>query len=204
MNMRCLLILTLTLAFWPAAASAQNFDYYVFTLSWAPEFCHENPSNHSDECAADAEAKFVVHGLWPNNNDGSDPQNCPAAPYDPSAVPQSLREIMPSNLYPHEWQKHGVCSGMSESEYFQKIAALHQQFVIPIKVTDQDQKIAPSALRKQLAKSNPGWMPSSFSIQDNRNSLVAIRVCMSRSFEPISCPRHGDTRNTPITIRAKP
>jgi hypothetical protein len=62
MNMRCLLILTLLFVFWPAAAGAQNFDYYVFTLSWSPEFCHENPSNHSDECSANAEGKFVVHG----------------------------------------------------------------------------------------------------------------------------------------------
>jgi ribonuclease I len=70
--------------------------------------------------------------------------------------------------------------------------------------TGHDQKIAPSALRQQLAKSNPGWMPSSFSIQDKGNSLVAVRLCMSRAFEPVSCPRHGDTRNTPITIRARP
>jgi ribonuclease T2 len=111
---------------------------------------------------------------------------------------------MPGNLYRHEWEKHGVCSGMSESDYFQKVATLYHQFVIPVKDTGQDQKIAPSALRKQLAKSNPGWMPSSFSIQDKGNSLVAVRVCMSRSFEPVSCPRHGDTRNTPITIRARP
>src|SRR5215472_15890024 len=204
MNMRKLLFSTLLLLSWSAAAGAQSFDYYVFTLSWSPEFCHENPSNHSDECSADAKGKFVVHGLWQNNNDGSVPQNCPATPHNPSAVPKSLNAVMPSNLYRHEWEKHGVCSGMSESDYFQKISTLYHQFVIPVDDTGQDQRIAPSALRKQFAKSNPGWMPSSFSIQDNRNSLVAVRVCMSRSFEPLSCPRHGDTRNTPITIRARP
>ena len=202
--MRYLLFSVWAIGFCAAPAHAQSFDYYVFTLSWAPEFCHEEAGNNSDECSPNARMGFVVHGLWPNNNDGSDPQNCPTEPYNPSAVPQTLAGIMPGAIYRHEWEKHGVCSGMSEADYFQKIASLYRQFTIPIRNTGADQQIAPSALRKGFAQANPGWPPSSFSIQDRGNHLVAVRVCMSRSFVPVSCPHHGDTRNTPIIIRARP
>jgi len=202
--MRYLLLSALASGFWAAPAHAQRFDYYVLTLSWAPEFCHENPGNRSDECSANAKGTFVVHGLWPNNKDGTDPQGCPAKPYDPSAVPRTLAGVMPDAVYRHEWEKHGVCSGMSQGDYFQRIASLYRQFAIPIRNTGEDQQVAPSALRKQFAQANPGWPPSAFSIQDRGNHLVAVRVCMSRSFTPISCPHHGDTRNSPITIRARP
>jgi ribonuclease T2 len=185
-------------------AHAQSFDYYVLTLSWSPEFCHENPSNRSDECSAAGPAGFVVHGLWPTNTDGSDPRNCSGTPFDPSAVPENVTSIMPRAIYAHEWETHGVCSGLGERDYFQEIATLSRRLVIPIRNTGADQHIAPSALRTQFSKANPGWPPSAFSIQDRRNSLVAVKACMSRSFAPISCPHHGDTRNTPITVRAGP
>jgi ribonuclease T2 len=203
-QIRHLLLWALAGAFWLARARAQNFDYYVFTLSWSPEFCHENPSNHSDECGANAKGTFIVHGLWPTNNNGSDPRDCPIQLYDRSAIPRELAGIMPSAIYRHEWEKHGVCSGMSERDYFQKIAGLYRQLVIPIQNAGEDQHIAPSSLRRQFAQANPGWPPSAFSIQDKRGSLVAVRVCLSSSFAPISCPHRGDTRNTPITIRGRP
>src|SRR3974390_1701145 len=44
-----------------------NFDYYLLNLSWSPEFCHSHPS--AAECAE--HATFVLHGLWPQNFDGS-------------------------------------------------------------------------------------------------------------------------------------
>ena len=186
-------------------ARAQSFDYYTFTLSWSPEYCHENPSNHSSECNANAKWGFVVHGLWPDKNDRSDPQGCPATPFDPgAAVPSGLDAIMPREILKHEWEKHGVCSGMSEHAYFEKIISLYGQISIPIHDTGKDQQIAPSALRNQLSKANAGFPPSSFSIQDLKNSLVAVRACLDKSFAPISCPQHGDTRNTPITVRARP
>ncbi len=188
----------LTLA---ARAGAQNFDYYVFALAWTPEFCHEHASNSSDECRGSA--RFVAHGLWASNRDDSDPQGCPAKPFDASAVPEAARAVMPEDLYRHEWERHGVCSGMSESAYFEKIAALYRQFAIPIRDTGQDQSISATALRRELSRANPGWMPSAFSIHDRNNHLTEVRVCMSRSFEPVSCPHHGDTRNTPITVRAR-
>ena len=51
----------------PAQSSAAAFDYYVLNLSWSPEFCYSHPS--APECGE--HKAFVLHGLWPQNNDGT-------------------------------------------------------------------------------------------------------------------------------------
>ncbi len=57
-------------------AQGQPYDFYLLNLSWSPEFCHSHPD--SPECAA--HPGFVVHGLWPQNNDGTYPEHCPSRP----------------------------------------------------------------------------------------------------------------------------
>lgn len=203
-NLRLLLLSIAAVTLCPAAASAQNFDYYTFDLSWSPEYCFENPGNQTAECAANASWNFVVHGLWPDTNSGTGPQGCPQTPFDPQAIPPGLSAIMPSDLYEHEWQKHGVCSGMNERDYFSKIVNLYQKLKIPIQNTGQNQQITPAALRTNFSKANAGWPASSFSIQTKANSLVGVEVCMDKSFAALSCPNQGDTRTTAITIRARP
>ena len=47
---------------------AAPFDYYLLSLSWAPNFCASHQSDHSSECAAGNHAAFVLHGLWPQSN----------------------------------------------------------------------------------------------------------------------------------------
>ncbi len=184
---------------------AATFDYYLFSLSWSPEFCHDHPSAGSTpECKAGASMNFVVHGLWPSNNNNTDPSGCPATPFDPSAVPAAINGIMPADILQHEWEKHGVCSGMTENIYFQKIASLFQSLAIPVKNTGADLHIAPAALRVQFAQANAGTTSATFSIEDNGQYLTEVRSCWSRAFTAIACPQAGDTRNTPITIRAKP
>jgi len=202
--MRYLFLLISPLLLFAATARAQNFDYYVFALSWSPEFCFENPSNHTDECSANNQAGFVIHGLWPSLEHGRDPQGCSFTAFVRSDVPQGLRNLMPANIYRHEWEKHGICSGMSERDYFQKILSLYQSLKIPIRNTGQDQQISPFALRQQFSQANPGWAMNSFLVQDKSNSLSGVEVCMSRTFAAMACPKPGDTRNQPILVRAKP
>jgi ribonuclease T2 len=203
--MRYLLFATLVGGLFPTLpAQAETFDYYVFSLSWSPEFCHDNPKNKTDECNAQAKMNFVVHGLWPSNNDGSDPSGCPTTSFDASAVPKNLSSIMPSSIFKHEWETHGVCSGMTESVYFQRIASLFGSLAIPLKNTGADQQVTPLALRQQLAQANAGTTPQSFAIEDKSRYLTEVRECFNRAFAAIACPRPGDVGSAPITIRAKP
>src|ERR1700742_3637631 len=69
-------------AFALPSGNAQNFDYYLLNLSWSPEFCYAHPN--AAECAS--HPTFVLHVLWPQNTDGTYPQNCSTSPgpADPS------------------------------------------------------------------------------------------------------------------------
>src|SRR5689334_6883835 len=68
----------------PVAADAQKkgkpgvFDYYLLTLSWSPEFCTTSPSD--PQCTGAHHFGFVIHGMWPQFNNGTWPQNCSSKP----------------------------------------------------------------------------------------------------------------------------
>src|ERR1700760_5008278 len=52
------------------------FDYYLLTLSWSPEYCLAHPTDA--QCAS--QPGFVMHGLWPENTNGTYPEACSKAP----------------------------------------------------------------------------------------------------------------------------
>ena len=58
-------LLTPTACHTPAADNTPgSFDYYLLTLSWAPEFCATHEGNApSSECGPAWHLGFVVHGL---------------------------------------------------------------------------------------------------------------------------------------------
>jgi ribonuclease T2 len=92
----------------PAPSSpGAPYDYYLLSLSWSPEFC----ATHADNEQCGHHLGFVVHGLWPENYDGSYP---PAASCTmrPASTDHSLwAGIIPTDyLAQHEWQTHGICT----------------------------------------------------------------------------------------------
>ncbi len=93
---------------------ARRFDFYVLSLSWSPTYCATNSRPDPAEC--DTPRGFIVHGLWPQYERGY-PSDCPSNM--PRRVSQAtvdgLSDIMPGGgLVNHEWQKHGVCSGLNQ------------------------------------------------------------------------------------------
>ena len=132
---------------------AAEFDYYVLALSWQPAFCEMRSDKL--ECASQTAARFdatnfVLHGLWPNQN--NDPNHTfgycdvsqnqiqmdkegdwcdlPALQLS-TGVTQRLDEAMPgkqSCLQNHEWYKHGACSGLSAEAYYDVSTQLVQSF----------------------------------------------------------------------------
>jgi ribonuclease T2 len=97
----------------PAPSKPGKFDYYVLSLSWSPEHCAEKPSDDS-QCGTTRRYAFVVHGLWPQYENGGYPQNCSVDDPLTDGDVQKALDIMPSeDLIRHEWQKHGTCSGLS-------------------------------------------------------------------------------------------
>ncbi|MBZ5520859.1 MAG: hypothetical protein LAP21_01240 [Acidobacteriia bacterium] len=77
-----------------AQSGKPKFDYYLLSLSWAPNYCAGHPSDHSSECKVGGHVAFVLHGLWPQSAKGAPPMSCaPARPVASSIVTSSLHSI---------------------------------------------------------------------------------------------------------------
>ncbi|HEY4380305.1 MAG TPA: ribonuclease T2 [Acidobacteriaceae bacterium] len=174
-----------SLAALPApTAAGQPFDFYLLNLSWSPEFCHSHSS--SPECAS--HLGFVVHGLWPQNNDGTYPEHCPSRPGPTSdAVWQGL---MPTaSLAQHEWQTHGTCTPYDADTYFGLIRRAFQSVKIPAEFTSAASQTMepPAAILDSFAQINTGFPATSFALSCGNNYLTAMEVCFDKSLKPIAC-----------------
>lgn len=168
----------------PRAAGAQNFDYYLLNLSWSPEFCHSHPN--APECGR--HAAFVLHGLWPQNTDGTYPQDCSNAPGPTN--PAEYSDIYPDrSLLEHEWRTHGTCSGLSPDAFFQTARAAFQSVKIPPTLAELQNQISmkPGQILDLVQQSNPSISQQSLALSCGNNYLTAVEVCMDKQLHPVAC-----------------
>jgi ribonuclease T2 len=164
--------------------ATQPFDYYLLNLSWSPEFCHSHPN--ATECAQ--HPAFVLHGLWPQNTDGTYPQNCSTAPGP--ADPSRYSDIYPDpGLLQHEWRTHGTCSGLTPDAFFNAARAAFQSIVIPPTLTQLTTQISlpPAQILGLVTTANPTITSSSLALSCGNNYLTAIEVCLDKQLHPKSC-----------------
>jgi len=196
------------------AQGAGGFDYYLLSLSIAPSFCALSPHNAaSAECRALTPASYhatplTVHGLWPNRSfvsAGRQPQHCPAAPFAPlpSGLQSALDRYMPggAGLERHEWERHGSCSGLSETDYFAAILRLARTADDSLGATLRQRglfgsEVRVDALRVGLAQRDPGLaaalVVSCRSPRGGGRALVdEIRLTVGRDLAPIPAARVG-------------
>ena len=179
------------------ATSGSSFDYYLLNLSWSPEYCQGHPT--ATECAA--RATFVLHGLWPENMDGSYPESCTSAPGP--ADPGEYKDIYPDpGLLQHEWQKHGTCSGLSADAYFQAARTAFRAVIVPGPLENLKSEISltPGQIIDLFAASNPRIPVSSFALSCGHNDLTAVEICLDKSMNPISCTAVRSCRAQTVRI----
>jgi ribonuclease T2 len=167
-----------------APTSPQKFDYYLLNLSWSPEFCHSHPSDI--QCAQ--HSTFVLHGLWPENNDGSYPESCSNAP-GPSDLSQ-YSDIYPDpGLLQHEWKTHGTCSGLSPDAFFQLARKAFHSVTIPSTLATLNKQISlpPAKILGLFTDANPAIPSASLAMTCGSNYLTAVEVCVDKSLNPVAC-----------------
>ncbi|MEO6982438.1 MAG: ribonuclease T2 [Edaphobacter sp.] len=168
----------------PQPIAPQNFDYYLLNLSWSPEFCATHPT--AIQCAQ--HPAFVLHGLWPQNTNGTYPQHCSNAsgPSNPSQYTDIYPD--PGLLY-HEWQTHGTCSGLAPNDFFDLARQAVHAVAIPSELTSLDHQISmpPAQILSLFAKSNPSIPSESLALSCGNNYLTAVEVCLSKTLQPITC-----------------
>jgi ribonuclease T2 len=167
-----------------ASNTPGSFDYYLLTLSWSPEFCATHQGK--PECAA--HPGFVLHGLWPENNDGGYPDTCGNAPGP--ADPGQYSDIYPDQgLLAHEWGAHGTCSGLPPDGYFAAERSAVKSVTIPqdLQQVSAPMQLTPQQLITDFAQANPDFPAGSIAISCGNNRLTAVQVCLSKGLAPIAC-----------------
>jgi ribonuclease T2 len=178
--------------------TAGQFDYYLLTLSWAPEFCHSH--GDSPECSGQ-HFGFVVHGLWPQYTAGSWPQNCSTVPG--LADPSTMTDIMPDpSLIAHEWAKHGTCSGLDADGYFKLIRQAFTSVHIPQRFASPSQSfmLTPGEVKDQFVQANSQLTSEDMTVSCGNNYLTAVSICMDKNLQPIACRNLKDCRANKVKV----
>lgn len=169
------------------------FDFYVLALSWSPTFCQQGGASKSpDQCAAQANPGFVVHGLWPQNQHGY-PSGCDSGARFPSRLAlDSARGVYPDEgLARHEWREHGTCSGKSPTDYFADVRRARDAITIPagFKAPEGDQTWAPLDIARTFVSANAGLRTDTMAVTCRQNELQEVRICFTKDLRNfVSCP----------------
>jgi ribonuclease T2 len=175
-----------------------KFDYYLLSLSWAPNYCAGHPSDHSSECKIGGHTAFVLHGLWPQASSGPPPMSCSNASPVATATVDHMLQFMPSRgLIQHEWQKHGTCSGLSAQDYFARAEQAFTYVRVPQQYgsLDHEQQFNVPEVEKSFADANSAPLQA-FRVSCHAGELVSLEVCLDKNLHYQSCTQ--SVRECPV------
>ena len=173
-----------------AHGTAGRFDYYLLALSWAPSYCLTHRDD-AEECGSKGFG-FVLHGLWPQNRDGSWPQHCASSAMPDAATVDRALAFMPSRrLIEHEWLAHGSCTGLDPGGYF---ALADRAFAAirvpePLRTPARPPELSAAAIVSAFQAANPGLQDDMITVQcHDGHELAEVHVCLDRgSLAPRRC-----------------
>jgi len=171
-------------------SSTPDFDYYVLSLSWSPEYCATDGSDDAQQCSLGRKLGFVLHGLWPQYERGY-PSYCSEQSF-PSSLKQDFPALYPSDaLYTHEWDKHGTCSGLSPVDYLAASKQLREDIVIPeaYRSPIESFRVTVQQLQQDFLAVNPALSADGLAVlcSDSGRFLRELRVCFTADGQPRSC-----------------
>lgn len=190
--MRSLLFWLLTAL--PLAAQdhrAGEFDYYVLSLSWSPNWCAlEGDARGSEQCEARHEHGWILHGLWPQYERGY-PEYCRTSARAPSRrMTAEMSDIMgTSGLAWHQWKKHGTCSGLEATDYYRLSRQAYGRITRPpvFRQLDKVVRLPASVVEEAFLEANPDLSAKGITITCRQGHIQEARICMTRDLELRTC-----------------
>jgi ribonuclease T2 len=175
----------------PASAGVPgDFAYYLLSLSWSPAFCLSSPG--AAECSGPRHYGFIVHGLWPQYEQGW-PEYCDVRRTVPDEVVRGIADLMPARgLVYHEWSAHGTCSGLEPAEFFALLRRAYASVVIPQELSNPVAAIeqSPAAIAGAFLHANPRLPPQSVVVSctgQNAPRLREVNICLDRGLAARVC-----------------
>jgi ribonuclease T2 len=187
------------------AGQAGQFDYYVLSLSWAPTYCLTHAGD-GDECASKGYG-FVLHGLWPQYEDGGYPEQCDTEFDVPAEAAAVGRTIYPSlRLMSHEWQQHGTCSGLAALDYFRTADRATAAVRIPtaFDAPRGEQTLTAGQIMDLFRSANARMPDRAMAVACSRAAMSEVRVCLTKELSVRSCGTgiHTSCPNVPLQVPA--
>ena len=188
-----LLWLMLTLPVLADGEKAGEFDYYVLSLSWSPNWCATTgDARGSDQCDTRHDHGWILHGLWPQYHQGW-PAYCKTPNRPPSrGMTAAMSDIMGSaGLAWHQWKKHGTCSGLEADQYFalsrRAFASVNRPTLL--RQLDKPVTLPATLIEEAFLQANPGWHPDMLTVTCKDDHIAEARLCLSRDLSPVPCGR---------------
>jgi ribonuclease T2 len=186
----------------PAADEVPGqFDYWVLSLSWSPQYCKTHPGG--EQCGQPR--GLIVHGLWPQYERGY-PDYCGNRERVPQEIVERILPLTPdADLIHQQWRKHGSCSGMPVDEYFLNVERARRNIALPpsLSVDTPGLESSLSELEDSFIELNPRLDHGHLALQCKGRWLSEIRICLDRAFQPRVCGEDvRDSCDDEVSVRA--
>lgn len=178
----------------PARAEGERageFDYYVMALSWSAAWCATTGEDRGDpQCDAGRGITFVLHGLWPQLEDGW-PSYCRTAARDPSrgetAEVADLFGGAGAAFY--QWKKHGRCSGLSSRDYFTLARRAYRAVQVPGVFAKVNRRldVPVEVVEGAFVEANPGLAADMVTVTCEAGLIDEVRICLTKDLTPRRC-----------------
>lgn len=181
---------------------------YTLAVSWSPEFCRgaraKDPDNYQCNTRI-GRFGFVLHGLWPEAQQGRPPQWCAI---EPRPTQEDIRRNLCMTPVPwlieHEWAKHGSCMARRPDGYFKIASILWNSLTLPeADRLSRKAGLTVGDLRSAFTAANAAFPRSSVGIvMGNGGYLRELYLCYGKDFLPRACSARsfGPKDDTPLKI----
>lgn len=190
------MLLALLVGLWAGPTLAEgeragNFDYYVMSLSWSSAWCElEGDARDDPQCDPGRGLTFVLHGLWPQYEDGW-PSWCRTVQRDPSrAETAAMADIMGgSGLAFYQWKKHGRCAGLAAPDYFATARQAFGRIAVPplFSRVSKDLTLPASVIEAAFLEANPGMTRDQVTVTCSDGLIQEVRICLTPDLDPRRC-----------------
>nr|ABS29438.1 S42-RNase [Pyrus x bretschneideri] len=187
-------------------SSTVGFDYFQFTQQYQPAVCNFS----STPCKDPPDKLFTVHGLWPSNAKGNDPEGCKTQKYQKMQTLEPQLEIIWPNVYNRtanevfwrkQWYKHGSCASpplQNQTHYFDTVIKMYRTQKQNVSYILSRANIEPKGEKRALVdienaiRSGTNNKAPKLKCQTNARmtALVEVTLCSDSNLTQfINCPR---------------
>jgi len=170
---------------------AGDFDYYVAALSWSASWCRlEGDSRDDPQCDAGRDVDFVLHGLWPQYEDGW-PSYCRTVERDPSRMLTAAQADVfgGAGAAFYQWKKHGRCSGLSAAGFYDTARGAKARIAVPevFRGLARDIRLEADVVEDAFLDANPDLSPDAVVVTCRDGMVQEVRVCLTKDLQFRDC-----------------